>query len=291
MPAKGIKPAGEIVPPCHWGIMSRFQRSTIVRILQVSWPPLTVVAFAVLLWALLVRSTGLPSFILPSPADVLAAMGATGDLLLSATASTLASTMVGLGIAILLGTAVAALVDLIPFLRRSIYPLLVASQTVQILAIAPLLVIWLGFGRAPTVVIVVLFTFFPMTIATADGLAATDPDQMALLKSMGATRSQLFARVRLPGALPSFFSGLRLSVTYSVVAATIGEWVGGSDGLGLYMLRSKNALKTDQVFVGMLITTAISIGLFSLVWIVERAALPWRRSSRGTEEWQESGIY
>jgi ABC-type nitrate/sulfonate/bicarbonate transport system permease component len=275
--------------------MRRNQQNRSLRFLNATWPPLSVVALAIVVWAVTIRATGLPTFILPSPADVVTAARSTGDLLLSATGSTLVSTMIGLGIAIVLGVAAAALIDLVPFVRRSVYPLLVASQTVQILAIAPLLVIWLGFGRAPTVVIVVLFTFFPMAIATADGLAATDPDYVALLSSMGATRRQIFGRVRLPGALPSFFSGLRLSVTYSVVAATIGEWVGGSEGLGLYMLRSKNALKTDQVFVAMLITTAVSIALFGLVRLVEYLALPWRRTAGAPEgsrgEWREPGIY
>ena len=181
--------------------------------------------------------------------------------------------------------------DLVPFVRRGLYPILVASQTVQILAIAPLLIIWFGFGRLPTVLVVVLFTFFPMAIATVDGLAATDPDYVALIQSMGGRKGFVWRVVRLPAALPSFFSGLRLAVTYSVVAATVGEWVGGTDGLGLYMLRSKNALKTDQVFVGMIITTAISIGLFVIVALAERLALSWRFRGRQPEQWLEHGIY
>ena len=246
---------------------------------------------AVAAWAVLGRVTGLPSFILPSPADVVDAARTTWPRLAAAIASTAISTGIGLTAAIVLSVAVAGVMDLIPLVRRSLYPLLVASQTVQILAIAPLLVLWLGFGRAPTVVVVILFTFFPMTIATVDGLAATDPDYVALLRSMGATRAQIWNRVRLPAALPSFFSGLRLAVTYSVVAATVGEWVGGSEGLGLYMLRSKNALKTDQVFLAVLVTTALSIGLFAAVSIVERIALPWRRASEAREQWEETGIY
>ena len=113
---------------------------------------------------------------------------------------------------------------------------------------------------------------------------------VANLRSMGARRGQIWRRVRFPAALPSFFSGLRLSVTYSVVAATIGEWVGGSAGLGLYMLRSKNALQTDQVFLAMLITTSMSIVLFGIVAIVERLLIPWNRADEH-EQWMESGIY
>jgi ABC-type nitrate/sulfonate/bicarbonate transport system permease component len=162
---------------------------------------------------------------------------------------------------------------------------------VQILAIAPLLIIWFGFGLLPKVLIVVLVCFFPLAVNTADGLASADPDLVALLRSMGARRDQVWRIVRLPSALPSFFSGLRVAVTYSVVGATIGEWVGGSAGLGLYMLRSKNALATDQVFVAIVITSAISIGLFVLVYLIERAVLPWYHSAQRVQQWEEPGIY
>jgi ABC-type nitrate/sulfonate/bicarbonate transport system permease component len=159
------------------------------------------------------------------------------------------------------------------------------------LAIAPLLIIWFGFGLLPKIIVVVLICFFPLAVNTADGLASADPDLIALLRSMGARRGQIWRIVRLPAALPSFFSGLRVAVTYSVVGATIAEWVGGSNGLGLYMLRSKNALATDQVFVAIVITSALSIGLFLLVVLIEHRALPWYYSAQRTEQWQESGIY
>lgn len=205
--------------------------------------------------------------------------------------TTMVETAIGLTIAIGLGIAIAAAMDLSSFLHRALYPILVASQTVQILAIAPLLIIWFGFGLLPKVIIVVLICFFPLAISTADGLASADPDLIALLRAMGARRSQIWRIVRLHAALPSFFSGLRVAVTYSVVGATIGEWVGGSAGLGLYMLRSKNALATDQVFVAIVITSAISIGLFTSIYLLERAVLPWYYSARRSEHWEDVGIF
>jgi ABC-type nitrate/sulfonate/bicarbonate transport system permease component len=153
------------------------------------------------------------------------------------------------------------------------------------------LILWFGFGLAPKVIVVVLVCFFPMAISTFDGLTSTDPDYVSLLRAIGASRQQIWKFVRLPAAMPAFFSGLRVAVTYSVVGATIAEWVGGSDGLGLYMLRSKNALATDQVFVGIAVTTLLSIGLFVLVTIVERLALPWYASTQRREYWEETGIY
>jgi ABC-type nitrate/sulfonate/bicarbonate transport system permease component len=254
-------------------------------------PPTVVVFGTFVLWQLIVVTSGLPSFILPSPLEVIRAARETWDILGPALGTTLFETLIGLIIAVAAGTGFAALMDMIPIVRRALYPLLVASQTIQILAVAPLLVIWFGFGLAPNIIVVVLFSFFPMTVSTFDGLASTDPDYVSLLRSMRADRKQIWRLVRLPAALPSFFSGLKLAVTYSVVAATIGEWVGGSGGLGLYMLRSKNALQTAQVFAAMFITTLLSIGLFLIVSGVERVCLPWYYTTRRREQWEEQGIY
>ena len=254
-------------------------------------PPLALTAFLVVAWHTVAERTGLPAFILPAPLDVLRAGWETRGLLLPAIGVTLLETSLGLIVALVLGLAIAAAMDLSGIVRRALYPILVTSQTVQILAIAPLFIIWFGFGLLPKVLIVVLVCFFPLAVSTADGLASADPDLVALLRSMGARRGQIWSIVRLPAALPSFFSGLRVAVTYSVVGATIGEWVGGSAGLGLYMLRSKNALATDQVFVAIVVTSAISIGLFALVYWLERRALPWYFSSQRREQWDEAGIY
>jgi len=249
-------------------------------------PPLFLMLFLVLVWQLVADQSGLSAFILPSPTGVVLAAWETRDLLLPAIGSTLAATMIGLAIATLLGIAIAAAIDLSVTVRRALYPILVASQTVQILAIAPLLIIWFGFGMAPKVFIVVLICFFPLALNTADGLTSADPDQVNLLRSMNAKRSQIWRMVRLPSAMPAFFTGLRIAVTYSVVGATIGEWVGGSGGLGLYMLRSKNALATDQVFVAIVITSAISIALFVLVYLIERKTLPWYHSQARAKTWE-----
>jgi ABC-type nitrate/sulfonate/bicarbonate transport system permease component len=255
------------------------------------FPPLILIVFVTFVWHVVALRSGLSSFILPSPQRVFQAGWETRDLLGSAIGTTMLETMLGLVISIFLGVTIATSMDLSPFLRRALYPILVASQTVQILAIAPLLIIWFGFGLLPKVIIVVLICFFPLAVNTADGLASSDPDLVALLMAMGASRRQIWRMVRLPSALPSFFSGLRVAVTYSVVGATIGEWVGGSAGLGLYMLRSKNALATDQVFVAIVITSAISIGLFTMIYVIERLTLPWYYSAQRVERWEETGIY
>ena len=261
------------------------------RWLRETFPPLLLIALMVLLWHVAATRSGLSAFILPSPAQVLQAGWETRALLGAAIGTTLLETAIGLAVALVLGVAIAAAMDLSPFVRRALYPLLVVSQTVQILAIAPLLIIWFGFGLLPKIIIVVLICFFPLAVSTADGLASADPDLISLLRAMGARREQIWRMVRLPAALPAFFSGLRVAVTYSVVGATIGEWVGGTEGLGLYMLRSKNSLATDQVFVAIVITSALSIALYALVYAIELAALPWYHSAQRAQQWDEAGIY
>jgi len=254
-------------------------------------PPIALIAILIIGWYFVAKVSGLSSFILPSPLDAIQAGWETRDLLLNSIGITLSATGIGLVLALITGIGIATLMDFWPLAHRALYPLLVVSQTIQIFAIAPILIIWFGFGLTPTVMIVVLFCFFPLAISTADGLTSTKPDLIALLRSMGATKKQIWRMVRLPSALPSFFSGLRLAVTYSVVAATIGEWMGGSPGLGLYLLRSKNALATDQVFVAMLITSLLSIALFMLVYGIERLTLPWYYTKQRTEQWDGVGIY
>jgi len=254
-------------------------------------PPIALIAILILGWYFVTKVSGLNSFILPTPFDVIVAGWETRGLLLSAISTTLLATGIGLALALMAGIGIAALMDFWPLARRALYPILIVSQTIQILAIAPILIIWFGFGLTPTVFIVVLFCFFPLAISTADGLTSADPELIALLRAMGANKQQIWRMVRVPSALPSFFSGLKLAVTYSIVAATIGEWVGGSSGLGLYMLRSKNALATDQVFVAMIITSLLSIALFMLVYGIERLSLPWYYSKQRTEQWDGLGIY
>ena len=138
----------------------------------------------------------------------------------------------------------------------------------------------------PKVLIVALVCFFPIAVNTADGLSAAEPELLALLRAMGANRRQIWIKVRLPASLPYFFSGLRIAATYSVIGAVIGEWVGASQGLGIYMLRSANAFKTPQVFSTIAISSLISLVLFGLVFLAERMLLPWYHSAQRTAQWE-----
>lgn len=248
-------------------------------------PPLLLLLTLFFVWEVVVAWQAVPSWILPAPSEILLATWQNLSLLIPHIIQTLKQVLLGLALAIVAGIGLAAAVDASGWLRRALYPLLVASQTIPILALAPLLIIWFGFGLTPKVFIVTLFCFFPIAINTADGLTAAEPELLALLRAMGATRRQIWMKVRLPASLPYFFSGLRIAATYSVVGAIIGEWVGASQGLGIYMLRSANAFKTDQVFSAIVISSLLSLLLFGLVFLAERALLPWYHSTQRESQW------
>lgn len=233
-----------------------------------------------LLWQLATALFAVPKWLLPSPTDIAAALIGGSDLIALHARRTLVETLLGLVGAFGVGVATAIAMDRLPAARRALYPVLVASQTVPIIAIAPLLVIWLGYDIAPKLIVVGLVCFFPIVVATFDGLGAVDRDAVRLVRSMGASPWQLFWRVRWPGALPAVFSGTRVAVTYGVIGAIVGEWVGGSTGLGVYMLRAADQLLTERVFAAIVVSAALSIGLFLLVGLVERVVVPWHRAER-----------
>jgi len=169
-------------------------------------PPIALIGILIIGWYFVAKVSGFSSFILPTPVDVVQAGWETRGLLLDAVGVTLLATGIGLSLALVAGIGIAALIDFWPLAHRALYPILVVSQTIQILAIAPILIIWFGFGVMPTILIVVLFCFFPLAISTADGLTSSDPELIALLRAMGANRRQIWRMVRLPSALPSFWT-------------------------------------------------------------------------------------
>ena len=242
-------------------------------------PALLVLAGLLGLWEGLVALTRTPAWLLPAPSAIIAAAVGVQDLLLRHTAVTLLEALLGFGAALVLGLLLAAAMALSPALERALYPLVIASQAINPLAIAPLLLIWLGYGLEPKVVIVVLICFFPIVVNTVDGLRATDPELTRLLRSLGADRWQVFRLVRLPAALPYLLSGAKVAIAVSVIGAVIGEWVGASAGLGYFMIRSAAALQTPRVFAAVVITALLGLLLFGLAGLVERWLLPWRQPS------------
>ncbi|MGQ9674476.1 MAG: ABC transporter permease [Chloroflexota bacterium] len=249
--------------------------------------PAALFALLLVVWETVVRILNTPNWLLPGPSQILLAAWETRELLWMHSGQTLYETWLGLALALVAGLLLAFAIDSAPLLRRTLYPLLVASQTVPIIAIAPLLIVWFGFGVLPKVIIVALVCFFPIAVNTADGLRSVDPDLVSLLRSMGANRRQVFLKARLPASLPLFFSGLKIAVTYAVIGAVIGEWVGASRGLGIFMLRSQHSYLVDQVFAAIMIVSLLSITMFLAVTTLERALLPWYYTSARQEQWEE----
>jgi len=238
-------------------------------------PAFVLVITLLALWELYVHLGQVSPLYLPAPSAIIQALINNWGVIYDNTVQTLLETVLGMGIAILLGLLLAVLLDISGWLRRAIYPLLVVSQTIPIIALAPLLLLWIGYDIRPKLIVVTLYCFFPIAVACADGLASAEPELMNLLGSMRASRWQTLWLVRLPGAMPAYFSGLRIAATYSVTGAIFGEYVGGSKGLGIYMENATNSFAIVLVFAAILVTAVLSIMLFGLVSIIERLALPW----------------
>src|SRR5215469_2416904 len=238
-------------------------------------PALVGFGAVIAVWQWYAAQPSIDPQLLPTPVAVWRDLAAERGLLWQQTLVTLEETLVGFGAALAAGIFFATVIDFSPWLRRAIYPLLVTSQTIPIITLAPLLVLWFGFGLASKVVVIALICFFPIVVALADGLRSTDPELVKLYRTFGAGRLRLYWSVRLPGALPALFSGIRIAVSYSVIGAIFGEYVGASAGLGYFIELKQHSFATAAEIAAILVTAALSIMLFLLVALIERLALPW----------------
>jgi ABC-type nitrate/sulfonate/bicarbonate transport system permease component len=247
----------------------------VLRFAKASIAPAVGIGLVVITWELIVLLAEPRPDILPSPWRVLV-MGwrFRSDLWVNLM-PTLAETLVGLAATVAAATAMAIAADFFPRLRRVLYPVLVISQTIPIIVIAPLMVIWFGYGMFSKIVIIILVTFFAITVALSDGFDATEPEATNLLRSMGATRWQEFIMVRLPGAMPHFFTGLRIAITWSVTAAIFGEYVGAEKGLGIFMQIAKNDFRTDLVLAAVILSSLVSLVLFGASYVIQLLCIPW----------------
>jgi ABC-type nitrate/sulfonate/bicarbonate transport system permease component len=245
-------------------------------------PPALVLIAAVGLWQLVTVVFGTSPTILPGPALVVVSTWADRADLAPALATTTVEAVVGLALAVAVAVPLAISIDWSRTARAGVYPLVVASQTVPVIALAPLVVIWFGFGEGPKIGLVALFSFFPIVVGAVQGLASADRDAVDLLRTMRASRWQLLWRVRWPSALPQCFTGLKISVTYAYTSAIVAEYVGATQGLGVYMNAASQAAprRTDLVFGATGATALATVALFLLVGLAERLAMPWRPPSR-----------
>ncbi len=238
-------------------------------------PAAVALAAIVLLWEAVTAGGIVPSYMLPSPVSVVKAFIEDFPNIMTHAGITLQETFWGLGIGITLAFIMATLMDRFRILEQALYPIMVITQTIPTVALAPILVLWMGFGKAPKITLVVLTTFFPIAVGLLDGYHSVDPDALNLLRSMGAGRRQIFWHVKMPASLSHFFSGLRISASYAVVGAVVSEWLGGFEGLGVYMTRVRKAYAFDRMFAVIILIVIISLLLMQLVTILRDICMPW----------------
>jgi ABC-type nitrate/sulfonate/bicarbonate transport system permease component len=238
------------------------------------------IAGLLVIWQLATDLKLVEGYMLPSPFSVVKAFIAEFPLLMENTAVTLGEAFLGLLFGVALGFVMAVLMDRFERVYQAFYPLMVLTQTIPAVAIAPLLVLWFGYEMAPKVILIVITTFFPIAVGLLDGFRSADRDAVNLLRSMGAGRFQIFCYIKFPGALGRFFSGLRISASYAVVGAVISEWLGGFSGLGVYMTRVKKAYSFDKMFAVIFLISAISLVLMWGVDLLQKKCMPWERGEK-----------
>jgi NitT/TauT family transport system permease protein len=243
--------------------------------------PLLGAAVVVALWWLATIVFGIQPFVLPAPPDIAKAFTRLPGYLLRQTQTTLMETLAGFGLAVLGGLLMAMVLTAFRVIERAIFPLLVAANAVPKIAVAPLLVVWLGFGSVPKIVMVFLISFFPIVVAAGAGLTSMPAELGELARSLSASRRQMFVKLRIPWALPQIFIGLKVGITLAVVGAVVGEFSGGDQGLGYVILGSGASADTPLAFAAMTLLGAMSVALFYLVAGVEWLLLPWAREISG----------
>ena len=249
------------------------------NIIRRNWQPFIALSALILIWQIISMSDLVPGYMLPSPVRVTAAFAADFPLLMRHLWRTLLEAAAGLAMAVAASFVLAITMDANRFLRQSLTPLLLLTQTMPTIAIAPLLILWMGYGVAPKIALVFLVCFFPMTIGLLGAFSRADTDAINLLRSMGASRRQIYQYIKLPQGLPAFFSGLKIAGSYSIIGAVIAEWLGGDAGLGVYMIRVRRSYSFDKMFAVILLTSVLSIILIKAIGMVEKQALPWIKNN------------
>jgi NitT/TauT family transport system permease protein len=267
------------VPPDETGRVSSSRTRGVGRSAQWLYPSITLMVILVL-WESLVRIENIQKFVLPAPTDVIKAGVGSYDILLSNTPPTIAAIIAGFCLAALLAIPAAVAMCAIRVVEQSVYPLLIASQGIPKVALAPVLIVWFGFGFAPKVFMAMLIAFFPIVINTVVGLRSIDPNYIHLVRSMGASRWSIYTRLLLPSALPQIFAGLNVAMALAIVGAIVGEMVGANSGLGYLLVVANGNLNMSLVFAVLLWLALVSLLLVGFVDLAEGIVMPWSRNSR-----------
>lgn len=242
--------------------------------------PTAVFVILIGIWEVGVRLAHTPSYILPAPSAVITAFYQDFPILWNNAELTLYETVLGLVFAVLLGIVLAILMDAFHLFKNAVYPLMVVSQTIPVIVLAPLFIIYLGFGISPKILTVALMCFFPIAVNFADGMSQIDPNQINLARAFGASRVQIYTVVKIPAAASSLFSGLKVAATYSITGAVVGEWLAANRGLGYYMLRVKKGYQLDKVFSCILMIILLSLLMNGLVQLLHYVTLPYLRQKK-----------
>lgn len=248
-----------------------------MRRIFASLPVILFVLLLAIAWEVGTTILQIPHYIIPKLSNVFLSIWDKGSLLIGHFAVTLGEALLGLGISVVWGVLAAIWIDRSSLAKKTIYPLIVTSQTIPIIALSPIMVMWFGYEIWSKAAVVILFTFFPIAVNTADGFRSADPDIGELMRTMRASKIQLFLKWKIPSALPGFFTGMKMAAAISVGGATLGEWLGGEAGLGMYTKRASNMLRGEEVFSGVLLLSLMGVLLFLVVMWIERISLTHRR--------------
>jgi ABC-type nitrate/sulfonate/bicarbonate transport system permease component len=257
-----------------------FAPSALASAVAAALPAIAAALGFLVLWELYADLSGIRPSILPAPSRVVLQGWINRQALIDNTWPTLYATLAGFGCSLAVAFVFSVLMDFARPIRRALFPLFIISQTLPLVAIAPLVVLWFGFGLVPKILLVALVTFFPMLVALLQGYEATDRDIHELLISMKASRRRIFFLARLPSALPYFFAGLRIAITYAVVGAIFAEYAGAAKGLGIYILNAKNNFRPDLVLAAVFVSAGLTLLLFAITVLLGHLAMPWRHSQR-----------
>lgn len=242
--------------------------------------PVLVIAGLMLIWELAVQLLGIPLYVLPAPSDMLLAFVTEFSELIRHAGITVMEAVAGMAISFAVGIVIGIMIDAMPMFKKCIYPILVVTQTVPTIVLAPIFIIYMGFGYAPKILTVVLMCFFPIVVSFSDGLGEMDEGYLNLVRTYGGTKWQLYRIVKIPSAMISLLSGLKVAATYSISGAVVGEWIASQSGLGYYLIRAKNGYMLDKVFACVLMIILLSLAMNGLVKLFGYAVLPSNRRHR-----------
>ncbi len=249
-----------------------------------NWPTILLVGVGLILWQLLVSFEFVEAYVLPAPSQIIIQLVNEREVLWQHLLVTLQEAGIGFLLAIVLAFVLNLLMELLPIVKKGLYPILIMSQTIPIIVLAPLFGLWFGFGIFPKIIIVVLVCFFPIVVSLSDATASVDEDLIHLVESMGASALQTYRYIKVPYALQGMFSGLKIAATYAIMGAVIGEWLGGSRGIGVYMLRVRHSFQLDKMFAAIVLIVILSMGLFKGIDLLQKIIMPWNNLKEEIDE-------